>query len=149
MDTCQETFGMRNFGQVDLGDRRRTDRLVDLVNIMCRHPGGTLPDKLNRPADLRAFYRMMNRPEVTHPLLIDSHADHTRARIAALGTGVVLILHDATELDYTTKMSLRDQLGQIGQGTNWGYICHNSLAVRADTGAVLGLTWLNLRYEPA
>lgn len=140
MDTCQETFGRRNFGRVDLGDRRRTGRLVDLVDIMCRHPGGTLPNKFNRPADLRAFYRMMNRPEVTHPILIASHAAHTRTTIAALGTGVVLILHDATELDYTTLTTLRDQLGQIGQGTNRGFICHNSLAVRADTGAVLGLT---------
>jgi hypothetical protein len=140
MDTCDATFGMRNFGEVDLGDKRRTACLVKTVDIMYRHPGGTLPDKLNRPADLRAFYRLMNRPEVTHQVLLHSHADHTRACIAALGTGVVLVLHDATELDYTKKITLCDQLSQIGQGTQRGYICHNSLAVRADTGAVLGLT---------
>jgi len=140
MDTRHGTFGMRNFSQVDLGDRRRTERLVKTVDIMCRHPGGTLPDKLNRPADLRAFYRLMNEPEVTHEVLISSHADYTRDCIAALGTGVVLILHDATELDYTKKATLREQLGQIGEGTHRGYICHNSLAVRADTGEVLGLT---------
>jgi hypothetical protein len=114
--------------------------LVESVDIMCRHPGGTLPDKLNRPADLRAFYRLMKRPEVTHEVLLRSHADQTRAWMAALGTGVVLILHDATELDYTKKTTLCKQLSQIGQGTHRGYICHNSLAVRADTSAVLGLT---------
>lgn len=140
MEIRHGTFGMRNFGALDLGDKRRTSCLVDSVDIMCRHPGGTLPDKLNRPADLRAFYRLMRRPEVTHAVLMRSHADHTRACIAALGTGVVLILHDATELDYTNKTALADQLAQIGQGTHRGYICHNSLAVRADTGAVLGLT---------
>lgn len=139
MQTCA-TFGTRNFGRADLGDRRRTRRLVSLVDIMCRHPGGTLPDKLNRPADLRAFYGLMNRPEVTHEVLMRNHADATRASIAALGKGVVLILHDATELDYTTKATLRDDLGQIGEGTHRGYICHNSLAVRADTGEALGLT---------
>src|SRR5205823_9616031 len=48
--------------------------------------------------------------------------------------------HDATELDYTSKKSLNGRLGQIGQGTRQGYICHNSLAVRADTGETLGLT---------
>jgi Transposase DNA-binding len=141
MDTPMESFGMRNFGNVDLKDRRRTRRLVCLVDLMCRHPGGTLPDKLNRPADLRAFYRLMNCEEVTHPLLIAGHGDETRARIAALPTGTtVLILHDATELDFTSKLSLRDQLGKIGQGTNWGYITHNSLAVQAHTGETLGLT---------
>ncbi len=140
MDTLQGTFGMLNFGRLDLGDQRRTKRLVEVADVMCRHPGGSLPDKLNQPARLRAFYRLMNRPEVTHQTLIRSHADYTRSCIAALGQGVVLILHDATELDYTTKTSLLDQLGQIGEGTHRGYICHNSLAVRADTHEVLGLT---------
>lgn len=135
-----ETFAMRNFGHIDLGDQRRTDRLVHTVELLCRHPGGTLPHKLNRPADLRAFYRLMNRPEVTHAVLMRRHADYTRATMAALPGQVVLLLHDATELDYTSKTTLRPQLGQIGQGTHRGYICHNSLAVRADTGAVLGLT---------
>jgi len=140
MDTPHGTFGMRNFGRVNLGDRRRTKRLVTTVDRMCGHPGGTLPDKLNRPADLRAFYRLMNVPQVTHPVLLGSHAAYTRDRIAALPSGVVLLLHDATELDYSTLTSVRPHLGQIGPGTRRGYICHNSLAVRADSGAVLGLT---------
>ena len=52
MESQRDSFGMRNFGRLDLGDKRRTARLVDTVDIMCRHPGGTLPDKLNRPAAL-------------------------------------------------------------------------------------------------
>jgi len=140
MEDTLQSVDFMNFGTVDLGDNRRTERLVALVDIMCRHPGGTLPDKLNRPADLRAFYRLMNRPEVTHTILIGGHAAATRERIAALPPGsVVLNLHDATELDFTSKTTLLDQLGQIGQGTRRGYICHNSLAVRADTGETLGL----------
>jgi len=140
MDAC-DSFGWRNFGRVNLGDRRRTRRLVQLADAMHRHPGGTLPDKLNHPPDLRAFYRLVDRPEVTHEVLLRSHADETRRRIAALPPGsVVLRLHDATELDYTSKTTLRDSLGQIGQGTHRGYICHNSLAIRADTGETLGLT---------
>jgi hypothetical protein len=140
MDTTHGTFGMLSFGQLDLGDKRRTDCLVRIADVMCRHPGGTLPDKLNRPADLRAFYRLVNRPEMTHEAVIGSHAERTRAVIATCGAPVVLVLHDATELDYTTITTLADQLSQIGQGTHKGYICHNSLAVRADTGGALGLT---------
>jgi transposase-like protein len=141
MISPEGTFGMQNFGSIDLGDRRRTRRLVAAVDDLCRHPGGTLPDKLSVPRELRAFYRLMNRPEVTHAVLMGSHADRTRRRIAAVDPdAVVLILHDATELDYTTKETLCPYLGQIGAGTHRGYICHNSLAVRADTGAALGLT---------
>jgi Transposase DNA-binding len=139
---CLDSFGQRNFGHLDLGHKRRTDRLVETVDLMCRHPGGTLPDKLNRPADLRAFYRLLQRPEVTHEVLIRSHADSTRAQIGALAEQNidVLILHDATELDFTSKTTVSEQMSQIGMGTRRGYICHNSLAVRADSGAVLGLT---------
>ncbi len=140
MDATRATFGMRNFGGLDLGDKRRTYCLVRCADLMSRHPGGTLPDKLNRPADLRAFYRLMDRPEVTHAALIRRHAEHTRECLAAAGAAVVLVLHDATELDYTKKTTVSRQMSQIGRGTNRGYICHNSLAVRADGGAVLGLT---------
>ena len=31
MDPLHGTFGLRNFGQADLGDRRRTNRLVQVV----------------------------------------------------------------------------------------------------------------------
>jgi hypothetical protein len=85
---------------------------------------------------------MMDADEVTHATVLATHYRVTRAAIGhAVAEGAtVLILHDATELDYTSKTMLLDQLGQIGQGTHRGYICHNSLAVRADTKAVLGLT---------
>jgi hypothetical protein len=50
----------------------------------------------------------------------------------------VLILHDATELDFTTHASLAE-LGQIGNGNHRGYITQNSLAVDPETREVLGL----------
>ena len=53
--------------------------------------------------------------------------------------GPVLVVHDATELDYSTLSSLAGNLGQIGKGNHRGYICQNVLAIAADTGEVLGL----------
>lgn len=148
------SFGRRNFDGLDLGDSRRTDRLVRAVDAMCRHPGGTLPDKFPKPADLRAFYRLMDCDSVTHEVLMRAHAEETR-RLVAQVPGVVLIVHDATELDYTTRKSLELQLGQIGQGTHRGYICHNSLAVRLSSDArgtlvpeTLGLLSQILHHRP-
>lgn len=136
-----QTFGQLNFGGVDLGDVRRTARLVSLVDTMTKHPGGTLPDKLSDPADLRAFYKLMRRPTVTHARIMAGHVKATREKMIACSQagGVILNLHDGTELDYTTLKSLEGQLGQIGQGTHVGYICHNSLAVQAEPQRVLGL----------
>jgi len=132
------SLGQAIFGDAQLGDRRRTTRLVETFERMQRHPGGTLPDKLASPADLRAFYRLCDCQDVTHAAVIAAARQHTLAQIADV-SGPVLIVHDATELDYTTLTSLSDDLGQIGKGSRRGYICQNVLAVAADTGEVLGL----------
>ena len=47
--------------------------------------------------------------------------------------GTVLNLHDTTEIDYTGLTSLSDELGQIGNGSHRAFLCHNSLAVIAQT----------------
>lgn len=134
----EDLLGQAIFGQAELGDQRRTKRLVQLFRRLRHHPGGTLPAKLSSPAELRAFYRLCDCDQVTHEAMIACVRQHTLARVAA-HEGAVLILHDATELDYTTLTSLCDDLGQIGTGTGRGYICQNVLAVSAETGAVLGL----------
>lgn len=138
MYSTLESFGEVNFGHAQLGDARRTRRLVVTADLMCRRPGGALPQKLNNPKDLRAFYRLMNCDDVTHESILVAHRQATQSKIDKT-SGPVLIIHDATELDYTTHLSLKDDLGQIGNGNRRGYIVHNSLAVNADSGKVLGL----------
>jgi hypothetical protein len=137
-----QSFGQSNFGGLVLGDKRRTNRLVALVDKMSRHPGGTLPAKLSKPADLRAFYLLMDCDKVTHASVMGGHMAATRRKMEAASRAgnTLLILHDATELDYTSLTSLRGKLGQIGRGTNYGYICHNSLVVQAEPQLVLGLS---------
>ena len=51
MESQRDSFGIRNFGSLDLGDQRRTARLVEAVDVMCRHPDGTLghPTRLHLP----------------------------------------------------------------------------------------------------
>jgi hypothetical protein len=49
----------------------------------------------------------------------------------------VLLIHDSTELDYTSKRSLQE-LGEIGGGLGRGYISHHTLAVTPER-QVLGL----------
>lgn len=137
MKSQLQSFGETNFGNAQLGDRRRTRRLVQLTDLICRRPGGTLPQKLRAPKDLRAFYRLMNCPKVTHETVLAPHRAATLNAIAQTES-TVLVLHDATELDYTNHASL-SKLGQIGNGYHRGYIAQNCLAVNAGTREVLGL----------
>jgi len=132
------SLGQAMFGQAELDDERRTARLVATFDALCRHPGGTLPDKLSSPAELKALYRLCACASVTHAALVAAARSYALTQIAA-HDGPVLLVHDATELDYSSLSSLAEDLGQIGKGTHRGYICHNVLAVAADTGDVLGL----------
>jgi len=134
----QVSLGQVIFGHAQLGDQRRTKRLVDTFNAMRRHPGGTLPEKLSHPPDLRGFYRLCDQEKVTHEAVIEATRQYTLSRMAECA-GPILILHDATELDYNSLRSLRNKLGKIGTGSRKGYICQNVLAVEAETGEVLGL----------
>jgi len=133
------SFGQMNFGQAQLEDRRRTARLVKTADALVRHPGGTLPEKLQAPADLGAVYHLLSCPQVTHAAVLAPHRELTLTRIAR-HDGPVLIIHDATELDFTTRRALTHALGEIGNGSRRGYVCHNSLAVDPLRREVLGLT---------
>ena len=140
------SLGQQIFGAADLGDQRRTQRLVQVFDRCCQHPGGTLPDKMQSPADLKALYRLCEKKQVTHEAILRPAREHTLQRLAEQ-EGTFLILHDGTELDYTSLESLAGDLGQIGEGHGRGYECHNSLAVNAQTREVLGLAGQILHHR--
>lgn len=141
------SFGELHFGAAELGDRRRTKRLVRLADRMVAHPGGTLPQKLAKPADLKALYRLMDSAAVTHAAVLQPHVEQTRQAMQQAG-GTIVLIHDTTELDFTSKHAL-DGVGPIGKGTHQGFLCHHSLAVTADRRCVLGLTSQILHTRPA
>jgi hypothetical protein len=134
------TMGLapRHFGSARLGDVRRTRRLVNTAEHILRHPSGGLPQKLgNSWAQTMGLYRLLAADQVTHQAVLAPHRQQTLERMIE-HDGVVLLVHDSTELDYTHCRVLREQLGQIGTGGGWGYIAHHTLAVTPQ-GQVLGL----------
>lgn len=144
----QGSFGQQHFGKAMLGDRRRTERLVAIADRLVKHPSGSLPNKLGDPMALKALYRLMEADEVTHESVLAPHRQHTREVMAQQPPEqVVLILHDTTELDFTTNFSL-EGLGQIGKGNRSGLLCHNSLAILAYSRQVIGLTNQILHARP-
>jgi hypothetical protein len=141
-------FGQRHFGAADLGDPRRTRRLIAVADQLVVHPAGTFPQKIPNPSDLDAFYNLMADDHVTHAAVLAPHRDLTHERMRQ-HEGVVLVLHDTTVLDYS-GLSI-PELGQVGDGHGRGYYCHNSLAVTAER-RVLGLAHQILhrrRHVPA
>ena len=144
--TWGASFGEEHFGAAQLGDQRRTKRLTQLADRMVRHPGGTLPEKIDDPASLKALYRLMDKEEVTHASVLAPSRERT-LRLMRETECTVLLVHDGTELDYSGLTSLKG-LGEIGSGTHRGYLAHNVLAVVAETRDVLGLAYQKLAKRP-
>jgi len=140
-------FGQEHFGNADLGHCWRTASLVDQANRLVRHPRGALPEKVHDPNALRRLYDLMNTKAVTHAAVLKPSVQRTAALVLQQ-RGVVLELHDATELDFSGHTSIHDQVGQIGNGHGRGYLCHNSLAV-LPSRQVLGLLgqYLHVRAD--
>lgn len=130
------SFAQKHFGRAALGHKKRNGCLLRVAEKICRHPGGSLPQKLANPNDYKAMDALMNRPEVTHASVLQSHRQHIQERLGA-ARGVVLLLHDTTELDYS-GLSIAE-LGPLGNGHGRGYLCHNTLAVDPQRKEVWGL----------
>ena len=135
-----------NFGAAILGDKRRTRRLVESAKRAGQLPGGSLPEMMQDPAALDGFYRLVDCEQVTHRSVLEPHVQRTKQHMA-VWPSTVLILKDITELDFTTHTTLQ-QIGQIGNGSRRGYLCHNSLAVDAQTREVIGLADQRLFVRP-
>jgi len=133
-------LALRHFGAAKLWDRRRTRRLVKTAELLMARPDGRLPQKLADRADLVGLYRLLDCERVTHASVLEPHRRLTHATMAA-HDGVVLVIHDTTELDFGGVAALGEELGQIGNGGCRGYLCHNALAVGLGEGGrqVLGL----------
>lgn len=139
-------FGERHFGAAVLGDQRLTDRLVQIANRMFEHPGGTLPEQMEAPAELEGLYRFANNPKVKHQKILEPHRQQTWQQVGS-EQRTVYVLYDTTELDFSGLKSNRD-LGPIGGGYNRGFLCHNGLAIYADTKECIGLVSQVLALRP-
>ena len=140
----------QQFGEVELGDARRRRRAVVLARQMARHPAASLPAQAGRWSATKAGYRLFDQQAVTLEALQSPHWQGTRREAEACG--VVLLIQDTSELDFTRHVSTVE-LGPIGNGGGRGFLLHSTLAVDpAGAGRVLGLAYQKLfcrRSKPA
>jgi hypothetical protein len=146
MDVFADThaWAEHHFADAQLGDRRRTRRLMHSAANIAAHPEKSFTQVFDWN-DLRGFYRLCDEPDVSHQAILQPHCQRTRQAIAE--QPLVLILHDTTELDFTTHPALGG-VGPIGDGNGKGFLQHNSLAVLPQPRQVIGLTHQQLHKRP-
>src|SRR5678816_849679 len=120
-------WAKKEVNEVDLGDRRRTERLITVITGLARNPNGTLPTTFTDWKDLRAAYRLFAEADVTHRAIATPHWE--RVGQACLAPGEYLLVEDTTTLSFNTHGATVD-LGPVNvQGGN-GFLVHNTLALR-------------------
>lgn len=138
-------WAQQELGSVQIGDRRRTKRLVRVISALAHNPNGTLPSTFVAWTDLRAAYRLFAEPDVTHKAIAAPHQQ--RVAQACLAPGQYLLVEDTTTLSFNTHVATAD-LGPVNdQRGGKGFLVHNTLALRVaawdqhqvPTVTVLGL----------
>src|SRR3954464_11076593 len=137
------TLGMQ-FGTADLGDARRTHRLVSIMAAIARAPDESLPRQLGSLANTKAGYRLFDCGAVTRTAVMDPHVAHCRAEAAR--HPIVLMVHDDTILDFSPHRTLKGA-GRVGNDRGTGFLAHSCLAV-LPSGTTLGLAHQTIWARP-
>lgn len=131
------SWATSQFGELPLGDVRRTDRVVTLVAAWAVRPALSLSKLFDRKYDWEAGYALLRHDEVTPDALQVGHREQTLAAMQAPGT--YLLPEDSTALSWARTQPIPDlgpvsTTGHKGQG----FLLHSVLALRwpEDAGTV-------------
>jgi hypothetical protein len=134
----------QQFGKCELGDKRRTKRLIQVAQQVANNPAGSFPQQIELWGDLKAAYRLFDADEVTFDAVAAPHWRQTRAA----APGRYLVLGDTTEIDFGYGREI-DGLSRIGNGSGNGFLLHNGLLVDAESRAVIGVAGQTIHYRKA
>jgi len=132
-----ENWAVETFGAADLGDPRRTDRLVKVATALGENPSVSLPRSMRNWAETQGAYRFLGNEAVTHEQIMMPHWIQTRSE--AEQRSQVLLIGDTTDVNLSSHKTTKG-LGPIGRGNKaQGFFVHSVLAVDAKRQAALGL----------
>ena len=130
------------FSQVDLGDQRRTRRLVTVANHMLAGPEQSLPKQNACWSDLKAAYRLFDNEQTTFNAVANPHWCQTRTT----KPGRYLLISDTTEVDHFSHKATTG-LGQLGRGDGRGMLLHSCLVYNCDKELLEGSAGSLLHYR--
>lgn len=118
-------WAVNEFADAELGELRRTKRLVELAHVLAQHPTAALPEACGEGAMLKAAYRFFSHDDIEPPDFLSSHIESTYSRLAK--GPLVLAVQDTTEVDWTGHPATTG-LGPLGHPACQGLHVHSTLA---------------------
>ena len=126
---------IKDFPVLDLGDKRRDERFVKIVENIVNQPGSSIPRHSKGWYDTKATYEFFKNEDIK--------LEAINAAIGAYGSKQadqqqLLVIHDTSTISYNDLEA--EGLGYIDNAAGKGIFCHNSIAA---TTAGLPLALLN------
>lgn len=134
-------WALEEFGAAQLGDARRSARLVRLARELARQPEAAIPQALEGHAAIKAAYRFFDNADIVHSHILHSHVASSLARMQR--QPLILAVQDTTVIDYTGHAAT-EGLGPVHTKGGWGLLCHGTLAftpARLPLGVLALRTW--------
>ncbi|WP_305816524.1 IS4 family transposase [Photobacterium leiognathi] len=130
-------WAQKQFGQADLNDPRRTQRLVALATSLAEQPGIPISKLIISPADMEGAYRFIRNDQIKAEDIAEAGFYITAQE--AFEQQTLLALEDTTSLSYSHH-SIKDTLGHSNQGNRHrAMFVHSTLLFAPETHTVVGL----------
>ena len=139
----QRQWAEENFGNCQLGDKRRTARLTSTAELILNNPTASIAALNGQWKDSKAAYQLFANKNVTFEAVVNTHCTNTKLAIRG---GHSLILCDTSEVIFGKNREI-DGAGDLGRGGGPGFLLHPGLAVDADTGEIQGLAGALVRHR--
>jgi len=131
------SWAAQELRHADLGDSRRVNRAVTLLNAWAQQPEQSIPLASGDKAAVKAAYRFLSNEAIAPAALREAHAQATLERIASVPE--VWVVQDTTALDFTAHPATQG-LGHLDSTYTRGLKVHSALAL-TPTGVPLGLLY--------
>lgn len=130
-----ESWIKQELEKTDLGDKRRTKRLMKIVSNLSTNPTSSVPMASETWAETKATYDFWDSPYLKPSMLLEGHIVSTVERIVK--ESVVLARKDTTELNYNSHKAVSG-LGYLDNKYSRGLKVHSTLSV-STKGVPLGI----------
>lgn len=128
------SWAEQEMGGADLGDARRSRRLVRLVERLAEQPSLSIPAACTAASEIKAAYRLLSHDAVGWYDILEPHLKNSLQRMNA--EPVVLCLQDTTQLDFNGQDI--QGLGPLSYEAQRGMYLHATYAV-SPTRVPLGV----------
>jgi Transposase DNA-binding/Transposase Tn5 dimerisation domain len=139
-----KTWAGEQFGACDLGDKRRTKRLIKMAEQVSDNPSAGFCAQMETWGDLKAAYRLFAEDDVTFEAIARPHWEQTKR----MASGRCLVINDTTELDFGKRHDIQG-LAAIGNGSGRGFLLHNAILIDANSQEMLGVAGQKIHYRKA